>query len=149
MLRPIDLSDDVATTRIVDIQKAAYRLEADLIGFDGIPQLHESLEDLPIRDLDWLGSWEGDVFVGLIAWRKTASGIEIDRLAVHPAYHRRGHGRALVESLLHRQPVTTSTGTGNEPAMRMYKSLGFRRAGLHEIAPDVTITELHWVPPTR
>lgn len=43
MLRPLDLSDPDVADRVVAIQRAAYRVEADLIGFDGIPPLHDTV----------------------------------------------------------------------------------------------------------
>ena len=142
MLRALNLSDSTITARVVAIQHAAYRIEADLMGFDGIPPLHESVLDLPLHDLDWTGTWDDGVLVGFIARRETPSECEIDRLAVHPAFHRRGHGRALVRTVLHHDRVSVSTGTKNVPALKLYESLGFRRVGLREIAPGVTVTEL-------
>ena len=148
MLRTLDLSDNVVAARVVAIQQAAYRVEADLIGFDGIPQLHESVDNLPLHQLQWMGSWEGNALVGFVAWCASADQCEIDRLAVHPDFHRRGHGRSLVGSLLTHRVVIVSTGTANIPGLGLYESLGFRRVGVREVAPAVTVTELHWLQPT-
>lgn len=142
MLQALDLSDNGVAARVVAIQRAAYRVEADLIGFDGIPPLHESVDDLPLHQLQWMGSWEGDVLAGFVAWRESADNCEIDRLAVHPDFHRRGHGRALVKSLLAHRVVTVATGTANVPGLGLYESLGFHRVGIREVAPAVTVTEL-------
>ena len=46
MLDSVDPTDPIVATRIVEIQRAAYRVEAELIGFDGIPQLAESVEQV-------------------------------------------------------------------------------------------------------
>ena len=54
--RRLDLSDPGTLRRLRDLQRASYTLEAELIGFDGIPALHESLEEL--RDC-------GESFLGL------------------------------------------------------------------------------------
>ena len=143
MLQPIDLSDDALAGRVIIIQRAAYRCEADLIGFDGIPPLHEDVDDIRRHDLQWLGAWEDRVLVGLIAWSTTDTACEIDRLAVHPEFMRRGHGRALVGSVSHPHLVAVSTGTLNTPAMTLYESVGFVRVGTREIAPGVTVTQLH------
>lgn len=141
MLRPIDISDAHVAARVVAIQRDAYRVEAELIGFDGIPPLHETVEDLFTLDLHWMGSWEDRVLVAIIAWSTNADVCEIDRLAVHPDHFRRGHGRALVASLLSLPTVVVSTGTKNTPACQLYESLGFVPSGQREIAPGVSVTE--------
>lgn len=141
MLRPIELADDAVAARVVEIQRAAYQVEAELVGFDGIPPLHEEVTDVRTLDLSWMGCWDDSQLVGLIAWTTTSAACEIDRLAVHPDRSRCGHGRRLVAPLLHHSVVTVSTGTANTPACRLYELLGFIEIGRREIAPDVTITE--------
>lgn len=139
-LRPIDLSDNDVALRVVAIQRESYKVEANLIEFDGIPQLHETVDDLRGLDLHWLGSWENGLLVGIMAWSATSTQCEIDRLAVHPSFFRRGHGRALVASLADHPIIKVSTGTKNTPARRLYESLGFVGVDQREIAPGVTIT---------
>ena len=45
VLRSIDLADVAVAARVVEIQQAAYRVEADMIGFDRIPPLLETIDD--------------------------------------------------------------------------------------------------------
>lgn len=140
MLQPINVFDFEVASRVIAIQRDSYRVEADLIGFDGIPPLHETADVLANLDPQWLGSWEDGLLVGIMAWSVQDGHCEIDRLAVHPTSFRRGHGRALVSSLLHHRLVTVSTGTMNIPARRLYESLGFVPINEREIAPGVTST---------
>ncbi|MFM8484226.1 MAG: GNAT family N-acetyltransferase [Actinomycetota bacterium] len=140
MLQPIDVFDFEVASRVIAIQRESYRVEADLIGFDGIPPLHETADVLANLDPQWLGSWEDGLLVGIMAWSVQDGHCEIDRLAVHPGFFRRGHGRTLVSSLLHHRLVTVSTGTMNIPARRLYESLGFVPMNEREIAPGVTST---------
>lgn len=142
VLQPIDLTDDTIASRVVDIQRAAYRIEAELIGFEGIPQLHETVDDLRRLDLHWLGSWVNGQLVAILAWTLTDGNCGIDRLAVCPQSFRQGHGRALVEFLADHRVVSVSTGTANTPARNLYASLGFVPVGVREIAPGITVTEL-------
>lgn len=57
----------------------------------------------------------------------------LQRLAVHPDHQRAGHGQALVTDALawmRRKRLThgvVNTAVGNEPALALYASLGFRR----------------------
>jgi hypothetical protein len=44
--RRLDLSDPGTLRRVWDLPRAAYAVEAELIGFDGIPPLRESLQEL-------------------------------------------------------------------------------------------------------
>jgi len=78
----------------------------------------------------------------------------VQRVAVHPAAHRRGHGTQLVNDSLRwswRNGATTSqvnTQITNETAVALYERCGFRLAtyrlhvlerdfdGLSEVAPD-------------
>ena len=140
MIRPLDLSDLRVAERVVEIQRAAYRVEAGLIGFDGIPALHESVHDVRAHDLSWRGAFVGDVIAGIVGWRVEGGCCDIDRLAVDPGFARRGHGRCLVATLLHHPAVVVSTGTLNLPARRLYESLGFVACGEREVAAGVTVT---------
>lgn len=56
----------------------------------------------------------------------------LQRLAVHPDHHRRGIARLLVDDVLRwlqrrgASTVLVNTGVDNEPALELYRSLGFR-----------------------
>jgi len=43
----LDLSDRRIAQSLLKLQRRAYRIEADLIGSDGIPPLRETLDELP------------------------------------------------------------------------------------------------------
>jgi ribosomal-protein-alanine N-acetyltransferase len=51
-------------------------------------------------------------------------------LVVHPDHRREGHGRALVDAVIDRQPpgtrVTLAVAADNDPARSLYESAGFR-----------------------
>jgi len=138
----LDLSEPDVAEQIHELQRAAYRVEADLIGYHGIPPLHESIAELRIRQLDWRGIRAGGRIVAAIAVTGEGRVCDIDRLVVEPRWHRRGLGRRLVESVLVHDMVTVATGTANTPALALYESLGFHRLHVREIAPGVTVTEL-------
>jgi len=140
MIEPIDIEDRAVADRVVEIQTAAYAVEADLMHFDGIPQLHETSADVRSRtDLCWLGAYEEGELVGAIAWTEKPDAIDIDRLAVAPSHARRGHGRALVTALPRASRLTVSTGAANTPARGLYESLGYSLTAETEIAPSVLV----------
>jgi len=132
------------------VQHAAYRVEAELIGFDGIPPLHETLEDLVAEPGTWSGVRDdGRVVAGVLVVRSGRT-CSIDKLVVAPSHHRRGIGRRLVEHVLATEDAeifVVSTGTDNGPARRLYESLGFKIVGMREIGPGVTVTRYdRWHP---
>ena len=119
MIRPLDLSDRAVAERLLTIQHAAYAVEAELIGFDGIPPLQEDLAGLMASTEHWLGRYDGDVLVGAVAYELPDDDtVDISRLIVDPAHARRGHGRALLDHLdqLEPRPISlVSTGTREHP----------------------------------
>jgi len=137
--------------RIHAIQIAAYRLEADLLGVKHFPPLERSVEDVQGSAEEFWGAQEGEELLGVIGLERfNAAEILISSLTVAPAHHRRGVGRALVLSALGARgscAVAVSTGAKNEPALHLYKQLGFivQRRRLVGVEP-VEIVELR-VPP--
>jgi ribosomal protein S18 acetylase RimI-like enzyme len=130
--------------RLLDVQHAAYAIEAKIIGDDRIPPLRETLEELLAQPLRWVGAFdEGEELVGAVAWTETADEVDLDRLVVDPAAHRRGVGRALVEEVMGRageRRIIVSTGRDNAPARGLYERLGFGKVGEVEVIPGLWIT---------
>ena len=126
------------------------RLEAELIGDDRIPQLTETLEELRAAGLEWLGVADGDGLTGAVSWRVLDDGtVDIHRLVVAPRALRRGVASALLDALdatYPRSPVVVSTGSANEPALRLYRGRGFRTTAEREVLPGLSITELERRP---
>ena len=144
--RRLDLSDPTALRQLSELQRAAYAVEADLIGFDGIPQLREALADLRDCGESFLGLSDESGLVGAVSWTRLDDGtLDICRLVVRPDAHRRGIATALLDALDALEPAhrtTVSTGTANLPALALYHRRGFAPTGEQEVAPGVTITAL-------
>jgi ribosomal protein S18 acetylase RimI-like enzyme len=130
---------DEATARAThEVVRAAYRVEAELIGTDAIPALHESLalmRELPLR---WLGIGEPEAVLG---WAQDSGAVDIDRLCVRPDRFRRGLASALLTALLERTSgrVSVSTGAANTPAVALYQRHGFTRTGTAEPEPGLLV----------
>lgn len=136
----LDLNDPTVAHQVWRLQRAAYRVEAELIGFDGIPPLHESLEDLIAARLQWIGIEEPDGHIAAaLAYTEAEQHIEIDRLVVMPDRFRLGFGAALVGALDRSAMITVSTGAVNGPAHRLYEAQGFTRTRDEEIVPGMWI----------
>lgn len=126
--------------------RAAYRVEADLIGFDGIPPLHETAEQVCASSETFWGCRLEGRLAGVIAFERIEqpeAEVEISRLIVHPDFFRRGIGSRLLEVVLARHPeavrFTVSTGEKNIPAVSLYERYGFQTDGRREVAPGVWI----------
>jgi len=144
VIRPLDVTDRTLAERLLTIQHAAYAVEAELIGFDGIPPLREDLDGLMSSTERWLGRYDGTLLVGAVAYEVSADSVEITRLIVDPAHARRGHGRALLDELdrIEPRPISlVSTGSANTPAVNLYKARGYTPVGDVEVAPGIYITQ--------
>lgn len=133
--------------RLLLVQQAAYAAEAELMGFEGIPPLHETLDELLEADHQrWLGRFEGPTLVGGLAWEEDgAAGVDLLRLVVAPSAWRRGHATALLDGfdeIVGSRPVRVSTGSANAPALALYARRGFRVVGEDEVAAGVLLTRL-------
>ena len=146
----LDLDVLAVASAVLELQRASYALEAELIGDDRIPQLTETLEELRAADLEWLGVADGDGLAGAVSWRVLDDGtVDIHRLVVSPRALRRGVASALLDALdaaYPDRPMVVSTGTANEPALRLYRGRGFRTTAEREVHPGLSITELERRP---
>ncbi|MGW7331389.1 GNAT family N-acetyltransferase [Streptomyces sp. NPDC054840] len=142
---PLDLTDDAVAAAVHRIGRAAYGVEAELIGFDGIPALGESLAEMRARPLNWLGALSGDGSLdGFLAWEEEAGGgVRVDRLCVDPGRFRQGVASRLLRHTLTElfpgRPVEVTTGAANAPAVALYERLGFTRGPDFSPVPGLTM----------
>jgi ribosomal protein S18 acetylase RimI-like enzyme len=125
----LNMTDMTHAQQVLAIQKLAYRVEADLIGFEGIPPLHETLVDLQQSEETFMGYYVDDVLAGALSYALINTTLDIGRLVVHPNYFRRGIGKALVEfveTVSGVEKVIVSTGALNTPARQLYERIGYQ-----------------------
>ena len=130
---------------MLEVQHAAYAIEAELIGYPQLPPAHETLAALQATGEElWLCEAGGSV-VGAVGLEHGEDEMVIARLFVAPAAFRRGVGSALVEHALARargRRVRVGTGARNAPALGLYERHGFHRLDEREPAPSVGYVEL-------
>ena len=142
MIRPLDLADAGTVRALVDLQRAAYAVEAELLATDDIPALRETPEQLAAGGETFLGAFDGGTLVGAVSYRSTAHTLDIHRLVVHPDAFRRGIASRLLDALPEAPRYLVATGAANAPARRLYERRGFRVAREREVAPGLVIVEM-------
>lgn len=134
--------------KILAIQRSSYQIEADLIGFQGIPALSETVDDIMNSKEIFLGYYEDDQLLGVLSYEENEDFVDICRLVVSPASFRKGIGRLLVnyivEEIRGSRDVVVSTGLKNIPAVTLYEKLGFQQEQKVEIAPGVQIVNMRY-----
>lgn len=143
MIKRLDIKDTYTTEQIVDLQKQAYILEAELIDFYDIPPLKDTIDTLKQCDEIFYGYYADDVLAGLISYKLEEEVLDIYRVAVRPEYFRRGIARQMIEFVgsinngIKR--IIVSTGLKNQPAVSLYLRLGFKKVREVEVTEDVYI----------
>jgi GNAT superfamily N-acetyltransferase len=142
-IEELDLGAPGIAARVVALQRASYRIEADLLGARTLPAMKESPRRLRKTREQFLGAYEGERLVGAISWKRSGPLVDIHRLVVHPERFRRGIARALIHALEERQPDAqrwlVATGEANAPARRLYEGHGFRPVSEQLVDGSITI----------
>lgn len=146
MIEKLDHRDLTTAEQIWYLQHAAYRAEAALIGFSALPPLMETVAD--IRRLEETFYGIRDEHGGLaaaISLETEGDTVTICRLMVHPDRFRQGLGRRL---LSHVEQVCdtaarlrVTAAANNEPAVRLYASMGFVPVATRSPVPGLSLTE--------
>jgi len=139
----LDLPAASTASQLLELQREAYRVEADLVGSNEIPPLRETLPELQACGETFLGARAGGVLAGAIAWKLEGDTLDLNRLVVHPAHFRKGIGVALVRAALVADPgarrAIVQTGAANAPAIALYLQEGFEPAGEIEPVPGLRV----------
>jgi GNAT superfamily N-acetyltransferase len=142
-VRELDLAAQGTAEAIVVLQRASYRVEADLLGARTLPALKESPRRLRRTREQFLGALEGERLVGAVSWKRNGSLVDVHRLVVHPDRFRRGIAGLLLDALEEREGDAersiVATGAANAPARRLYERRGFTAVEEHLAPGSITI----------
>lgn len=131
---------------LLAVQRAAYLVEAALIGSFAIPALGDTLDTLIAAGLSWSGVRDESGLLGAVGIAVHANVVDIDRLVVAPRAFRRGVGTALVRHVLAHagRDVTVSTGQANASARALYERCGFVVQRHVEVEHGLWVTGYRW-----
>lgn len=145
MIILLDLTQLDIANSILELQRASYIVEADLIEFYQIPQLNESLSSLQACQETFYGYYTEDALAGIISFKVVKDVLDIHRVAVHPKFFRRGIAKKLIRHAeeLHQQisAITVCTGKANIPAVNLYLHCGFQITRTLKISDGLYVTE--------
>lgn len=145
MIRKLDLKNPETAKCILELQIASYSIEADIIRFNDIPPLKDTVESINKCDEIFYGYYINDVLAGIISYKIKEKVIDIHRVAIHPLFFRMGIANNLInfieglENSINK--VTVSTGKENLPAVNLYLRNGYKRKNDIEICKGMYITE--------
>lgn len=145
MIERLNQHREKTAIEIQRLQKRAYQVEAALLGFDGIPQLNESILEIQNSGETFIGYLNVEL-IGFISYKVKDRMVDIHRLAVSPAHFRKGIGRKLLAHLLESYPgsdFVVSTGALNAPARNLYEKYGFELQGSFEPVPGISCVNYH------
>jgi GNAT superfamily N-acetyltransferase len=145
VIKPIDFSNHDLAKSLYNLQKASYKVEAELVQFNEIPPLKESFAQLLQCGETFIGYFEDDQLAGAISYTVDANVLTICRMTVHPIYFRKGIAQKLLQYLEETQlmiPIfKVSTGKDNLPAKNLYFKNGYQFIEDIEVAPNFYISQ--------
>ena len=141
-LKEIPLRQVEQAQQMLEIQRDAYAVEAELLGFDEIPARYETIDVIQNLPGTSYGLYNDERLIGFVTIEASDKTVEITKLCIDPTYFRARLATTLLEHVLsiHEDKlVYVHTGKHNDPAKRLYTKLGFEPSAEFEPEPGVTL----------
>lgn len=145
MIIKLDLNNKTTVQQILDLQKASYLVEAELIQFYDIPTLKDTMESIQECDEVFCGLYRDEALAGFLSYKVIDQVMDIHRVAVHPQHFRQGIAQKLLdhveglEKSVHK--IIVATGKDNAPAVKLYQKNGFTKIDDIEIGEGVFLSQ--------
>jgi ribosomal protein S18 acetylase RimI-like enzyme len=124
MIVKLQLNNNEEVLKILNLQLAAYRVEAAIMGFDEIPPFYDTMDTLRTCGETFYGYFIKDTLAGIVSYKLEDKILDIYRVAVHPCFFRRGIADQLlsyIEKLnVSATKIIVSSGRENKPAINLY-----------------------------
>lgn len=150
MLRLLDQRQAEIARKIQQISVAAYQIEADLLRARDFPPLRRGVSEIQAAESVFWGCFVGEELAGVTELELDGAGkVNIASLVVHPDFFRQGIATRLIEHVVGGSPslaITVSTGALNEPAILLYKKLGFQETAHWSTDCGIAMVTLSSVP---
>lgn len=137
----IDHADPAVARAMHAVLVPAYAQEAALLQVEHFPPMERSAAEIQAQAGLSLGAFIAHQLVGAMSLEPDdePGQILVSSLVVHPASQRLGAGLALLSEAIARAPeavFAVATAALNEPALRLYRSLGFVEYRRGSIGPE-------------
>ncbi|WP_052351853.1 GNAT family N-acetyltransferase [Deinococcus pimensis] len=99
----LEIRDERQVSAALDLQRATFRVEAELIEWHDLPPLREGVADLPRGGETFQGWFERRRVPVVIARERALDVLDVHRVMVHPSLFRRGVARALLDFVEERE----------------------------------------------
>lgn len=145
LIEPIDITNLQQAEIVLSIQLVSYQVEAELIGFDDLPPLHDTAESLCSCGEQFYGYRDNGAIVGAISFTLEEDHLRICRMIVHPDHFRKGIGSQLLSYLCEHHSASrmvVTTGALNLPAINLYRKHGFELVREIEVMPGLSLAWL-------
>ncbi|KAB2330686.1 GNAT family N-acetyltransferase [Bacillus mesophilum] len=144
MIQKIDITDPEHAKAVLDVQILSYNIEADIIGYQDIPPLKDTVEALQQCGEIFFGYYCGEKLCGVISFKLEKNILDIHRLIVHPQYFRKGIAGDLlsfIEIYMENiDAICVSTASKNVPAVQFYIKSGFSRLEEIRVNEQLSLT---------
>jgi len=144
MIVKLQLNNNEEVLKILNLQLAAYRVEATIMGFDEIPPLYDTMDTLRACGETFYGYFIKDTLTGIVSYKLEDKILDIYRVAVHPSFFRRGIADQLlsyIEKLnVSATKIIVSTGRENKPAISLYLKKGFKKVEDYKVEEGIYLT---------
>lgn len=145
MIKKLDLKDIQIANCVLELQKLAYEIEANIIGFYDIPALKDTIDSLQESDEVFYGYMVNGSLAGIISYKIIEKTLDIHRLAIHPSFFRMGIAGKLINFLQDLEckikRIVVCTGKENLPAVNLYLKNGYKQKKDIEIGKEIYITK--------
>ena len=132
MIIKINNKRNTIAKEIRDIFQASYAVEAEMLKAIDFPPLKRTISQFLNSNSEFYAYYLIKNIAGVIEIENHEDLTHIQSLVVYPKYFRSGIGSKLVQSILDNYKskiFTVETGIENHPAIKLYKSFGFKEQG--------------------
>ncbi|MGG0689109.1 GNAT family N-acetyltransferase [Bacillus safensis] len=143
MIIRLDQKNEEQAKELLHIQLAAYQREAEQIGYQDLPPLKETVQDIIETDEIFIGFEKEGHLLGIASYELHDDRIILSRLAVHPHHVNQGIGTALLQSIIqYQKTIELTTAEANTPAIKLYEKLGFKQKARLQVENKLMLTKM-------